>query len=94
MFCIIPSVSQLFHDSTILPSSKRSIPIPLVVARVPVGSMPMSVPSCVPVPAQRVTTLSPSAIWSSISKCRSGKASRYMAMVFLKPSRPSFAWGL
>ena len=50
------------QPSTSLPPEMRTISIPGNVSRLPVGAMPKNSPSWVPVPVQRVTTLSPSAI--------------------------------
>src|SRR5207248_2112677 len=74
--CIIPNRSQLTHSSTIFPSSMRSMAMPIQVARLLVGGKPINTPFCVPVDVKRVTTLSPSATWSSIVSWNSGNASR------------------
>ena len=50
------------QPATSLPSEIRTISIPGSVTRLPVGARPASSPSWVPVPFQRVVTLSPSAI--------------------------------
>src|SRR5438128_3023799 len=72
--CIIPRVSQFVQDSAIWPPSDRSIEVPVTVTSLPVADMPQRSPLCVPRAVQRVTTLSPSSIWSSIVIRTSGNA--------------------
>src|SRR5437773_8538272 len=51
--------------------------MPEIVTRFPVAGIPGRSRSCVPLAVRRVTTLSPSAMMSSIAKRRSGNAFRY-----------------
>jgi hypothetical protein len=46
--CSIPKVSQFWNSSTIFPPSRREIVRPETLTRLPVGSMPISSPLCVP----------------------------------------------
>src|SRR5690349_11335475 len=54
----------------------------------PVGGMPANSPSWVPWKTLRVTTLSPSATWSSTVARKSGKAARNMSKICRTPSTP------
>jgi hypothetical protein len=72
--CIMPSRSASCHISAILPPSMRKRSNPVSVTRLPVGAMPANSPSWVPVMAQRINTLSPSAMVSSWVMRLSGKA--------------------
>jgi hypothetical protein len=64
------------------------MPIPLISISSPVGAMPLNSPPWVPRIFQRVTTLSPSAIWSSMVAWRSRKAERNSAWNRLTSSGP------
>src|SRR5713226_8670940 len=81
------------QPSTIFPPETRLMFIPAVVACFPVAGIPISSPSCVPVAVQRVTTVSPSAIWSSIVIRRSGNALRYITTNSRNPSGPRICSG-
>src|SRR5919198_6581120 len=84
----IPSVSQFVHSSTTLPSRKREIVMPLTVASLPVGGMPISSPSWIPRPVQRVATRSPSASCASAVTRASRNAVRYVVTNSLNPAGP------
>ncbi len=75
---------MLRHASTTFPSSKRSIVVPVRVTRFLVATAPPRSPSCVIVATHRVTTLSPSATWSSIAIRMSGNAARFDAIALLR----------
>lgn len=57
---------MLIHASTCLPLAWRLMTIPDIANCLPVAAMPINSPLCVPRAVQRFTTLSPSAIVSSI----------------------------
>ena len=61
--------------------------IAVAVTRLPGGGMPKSAPSWVPVADQRVTTASPSAIYSSTVRRRSGIAASEAASAVAWDSR-------
>ena len=64
--CIMPKASKFCHPSSILPPEKRVMAVPVIVILSPIGGIPMSSPSCVPLAAvHRYATLSPSATASS-----------------------------
>ncbi len=64
--CSIPSSSRTRQCSTMRPSTIRSMLIMAMLTCRPVGGSPRNSPRCVPRTVVRVTTRSPSAIWSSI----------------------------
>src|SRR5688572_2167047 len=90
--CIRPSSSTCAQHSTTLPSAMRSMSVPVRRISRPVAGMPWKLPLCVPRAVQRVTTMSPSAIWSSMVKRRSGNAVRNIMTNCLAPSRPRMSW--
>ena len=59
----------------------------------PVAGTPWNSPVCVPRAVQRVTTMSPSAIWSSMVKWRSGNACAQRGDVLLGPLAPADVLG-
>src|SRR5258708_3571345 len=57
--CIIPRASNSVHASTILPPSKRAMPMPVTVPCFPVGAIPMSCPLLVPRSYHLFTSIPP-----------------------------------
>jgi hypothetical protein len=84
-----PNWSETPHDSAILPSSMRYTEMPVKSASFPVGGMPLYSPWWVARHLQQATTLSPSAMRSSIVLCRSGKPRRKSAASCLAASASS-----
>src|SRR5579863_2051504 len=74
--CMRPKLSQLTKPSNILPFVNRAMLTPVMLNCLFVGAMAFSSPLWVPRQDQRATTVSPSAIMSSIVKRMSGKALR------------------
>src|SRR5215472_16438777 len=77
--CMKPMLSAWCQSSTNFPPAKREMVMPVTVTCLPVAGICIGVtisPVLVPRNVQRVTTWSPSAITSSILRCRSGKALR------------------
>src|SRR3989304_5963781 len=62
----MPSSSMFIHSSTILPSATRLIVIPLTLKQPPLDGMSGRSFIWQPENVKRVTTLSPSSIWSSM----------------------------
>jgi hypothetical protein len=58
-----------------------------------VGARPISGPRCVPTDVKRVTTLSPSATWSSMMSWKSGKACRNSYTKAFTAAMPRTSWG-
>ena len=63
------------------------------MTRRPVGAVPTSFPVWVLSPRQRVTTLAPSATWSSTVSWMSENALRFRSIVRFIPTKPSVALG-
>gem|GEM_PF-5085215 len=86
--CIMRMASICPQCSTILPPANRTMSITPKDTLLPVGGIPMNSPLCVPLQVHRTTTLSPSAIVSSILTLRSGKALRNSEESCFTPSGP------
>ena len=84
--CSIPIWSNWLQFSTILPPTKRCMPIPVTDTGLPVGGKPAKSPPCVPRADHRTTTLSPSAMMSSTVIVISGNTVRYKLTACLSPS--------
>src|SRR3977135_3003766 len=74
--CIRARASQLTQPSSILPFAKRAMLTPVMLTCFPVGGIPLRSPLWVPLQDHRATTVSPSAMMSSIVNRMSGKAVR------------------
>src|SRR5919112_1592682 len=72
--CIMPNRSETPHDSAIWPPSMRYIEMPLKFTLLPVGGMPMYSPWWVAWALQWATTLSLSAMRSSMVLSKSGRS--------------------
>jgi hypothetical protein len=83
---IRPNSSSTFHDSAILPASMRYAEMPVNSTLLPVGGIPMYSPWWVALALQRATTLSPSAMRSSMVLTTSGKPWRKSAASCLAAS--------
>lgn len=81
-----PSMSISTQRSTILPSAIRRMVIPVAVNSRCVAGIPNSSPEWTPCPVTRITTLSPSAMMSSI-RWVPGDPERNMRNAAFKPSK-------
>ena len=89
--CHTDDISLTPHCSTILSSTRRLMKMCFIVMRSPVGANPIKLSrSCVPLPIAQVTTLSPSAIYSSMLMCRSEDEALGLATDRLRPSLPAY----
>src|SRR5918994_837221 len=87
----MPNRSETLHDSAIFPPSMRYIEMPLKSTLLPVGGMPMYSPWWVAWALQWATTLSLSAMRSSMVLSKSGKPRRTLAASCLASSTRSGA---
>src|SRR5215211_6842514 len=87
----MPKRSETLHDSAICPPSMRYIEMPLKFTLLPVGGMPMYSPWWVAWALQWATTLSLSAMRSSMALSKSGKPLRTLAASCLASSTRSGA---